>query len=87
MPVNVPAVNLMEDADLEGTDWILISRRDETSRGLKNKGVVYGEWFIPFEDFVNAVAGAIVSADDFGDIVDAVVADLGDYAEPDWVVV
>jgi hypothetical protein len=87
MPVNVPDLQTIEAADLEGTDWLLVSRRDATSRDLKNKGVVYGEWFIPFADFVEAVAAALITSDGFGDVVDAVVLELDNYVEPTWTTV
>ncbi len=87
MPVNVPDLQTIEAADLEGTDWLLVSRRDATSRELKNTGVVYGEWFIPFEEFIEAVATALITSDGFSDVVDAVVLDLDNYVEPDWTTV
>jgi len=87
MPTNVPDFQTIDASEIEGTDWVYVSRRDETSRVLKNKGVVYGEWYIPFAEFVEAVAAALVAADGFGDVVDAVVAELDNYVEPTWTTI
>ena len=87
MPVNVPDLQTIEAADLEGTDWLLVSRRDSTSRDLKNTGVMYGEWFIPFEELVDAIVAAVSDSANFGDLVDEIVGELDNYVEPDWTTV
>lgn len=70
MPTNIPELQTIEAEDIELTDYVYISRRDSTSRGLKNTGVVDKYWFIPF-----------------GELVDAIVAELDSYEEPDWTVI
>lgn len=80
MPANPRTEQLVDAADVAGTDLIPISLREPADRSDKEAGYIDRTWYIPVEELAVAVAG------DAG-FVAALLAALDGEVEPTWAVV